>query len=301
MIMAAMPSFQRADSVITSRTNRHVADLVRLRLHRHRERTGAFLIEGYRELARALTAGNGVRVELTALYYCPALWQGRNEPAILARARAGGARLIELAEGPFRRISHRDRPDGLIGVGKIFPAPLDRLPEPAGAALVLVVVGIEKPGNLGAMLRTACAAGVTGVIICDPATDPFSPGVVRASLGHLFSVPIAIAGTDATLAWLGERGIVVVAGTPDATVASWSADLTGPSAIAIGSEQRGLSRTWLDAATTRVRIPMAAGPGPESPDRSAQGPDSLNAAIAAGVLLFEAVRQREVTGVRGAG
>jgi TrmH family RNA methyltransferase len=313
MIMTAHPSIPRADPVITSRTNRQVADLVRLRLHRHRERTGSFLIEGYRELARALTATSaGDRIDLLALYYCPSLWQHRNEVAILARARAGGARLIELAEGPFRRISHRDRPDGLVGVGKIFPTPLDRLPDPTGgSALLLVVVGIEKPGNLGAMLRTACAAGVTGVIICDPATDPFSPGVVRASLGHLFSVPIAIADTRTTLRWLAERSIDVMAGTPDATVPSWSANLTGPTAIAIGSEQRGLSRLWLDAATTRVRIPMAADQGPgsadggrgatpfESPDRSANGPDSLNAAIAAGVLLFEAVRQREVTGRTG--
>lgn len=284
MIMNGPVSGMRADPVITSRTNKKVAELVRLRLPRHRARAGAFLIEGYRELSRAQP-----RVDLLALYYCRTLWSGRHEAALLARARAGGTRLVELAEEPFRRISHRDRPDGLIGVGRIFPAPLDGLPAAHSGPLLLVVEGIEKPGNLGAMLRTACAAGVDGVIVCDPATDPYGPGVVRASLGHLFTVPIAITDSGSAQRWLRRRGITVFAGIPDAPDASWDADLTGPAAIAIGSEQRGLSSRWAELAHP-VRIPMSAGP--------AGGPDSLNAAVAAGVLLFEAARQR--TGISAA-
>ena len=283
MIMNGPVSGMRADPVITSRTNKKVAELVRLRLPRHRARAGAFLIEGYRELSRAQP-----RVDLLALYYCRALWSGRHEAALLARARAGGTRLVELAEEPFRRISHRDRPDGLIGVGRIFPAPLDGLPAARSGPLLLVVEGIEKPGNLGAMLRTACAAGVDGVIICDPATDPYGPGVVRASLGHLFTVPVAITDSGSAQRWLRRRGITVFAGIPDAPDASWDADLTGPAAIAIGSEQRGLSSRWAELARP-VRIPMSAG--------TVGGPDSLNAAVAAGVLLFEAARQR--TGISG--
>lgn len=266
-------SVMRAGPVITSRTNKKVAELVRLRLPRQRARTGNFLIEGYRELDRAVAA-----VELSAVYYCPTLWTGRNEAALLARARECGARLVRLAEDPFHRVSHRDRPDGLLGVGRIFPTPLTGLP-PAAEPFLLVVEGIEKPGNLGAMLRTAAAAGVTGVIVCDPVTDPFGPGVVRASLGHLFTVPLAIADAESALAWLRRRRIGVVAGTPAGESASWDADLSGPTALVIGSEQRGLTRRWLDAAR-QVRIPMAG------------GPDSLNAAVAAGVLLFEAARQR---------
>ncbi|NYE74263.1 TrmH family RNA methyltransferase [Microlunatus parietis] len=286
MIMNGPVSGMRADPVITSRTNKKVAELVRLRLPRHRARAGAFLIEGYRELSRAQS-----RVDLLDLYYCRALWSGRHEAALLARARAGGTRLVELAEEPFRRISHRDRPDGLIGVGRIFPAPLNGLPAQHGS-LLLVVQGIEKPGNLGAMLRTACAAGVDGVIICDPATDPYGPGVVRASLGHLFTVPLAITDSGSALRWLQQRGITIFAGIPDAPDASWDADLTGAAAIAIGSEQRGLSSRWAEVAHP-VRIPMSAGP--------AGGPDSLNAAVAAGVLLFEAARQRSGIAAPGSG
>ncbi|WP_217428182.1 TrmH family RNA methyltransferase [Microlunatus speluncae] len=279
MIMTAPLSLQRADPVITSRTNKRVADLVRLRLPRHRQRTGTFLIEGYRELARALP-----EVDLQTVYYCPSLWLHRHEAELLARARRRGAELVELAAAPFHRISYRDRPDGLLAVGRIFGTALDRLPitgpsDPSDP-LLLVVERIEKPGNLGAMLRTACAAGVTGMIICDPATDPFGPGVVRASLGHLFAVPLAITDTDTALAWLDRHRIRIVAGTPAGSVASWDADLTGPTALVIGSEQHGLSDRWVSHAQIRTRIPMVG------------GPDSLNAATAAGVLLFEAARQR---------
>ncbi len=276
MIMTAHPSIQRADPVITSRTNKRVADLVRLRLPRHRQRTGTFLIEGYRELARALP-----EVELQTVYYCPSLWLHRHEAELLARARHRGVELVELAAAPFHRISYRDRPDGLLAVGKIFPTSVTRLPINGPTdPLLLVVERIEKPGNLGAMLRTACAVGVTGMIICDPATDPFGPGVVRASLGHLFAVPLAITDTGTALAWLDEQQIRVVAGTPAGSIASWDADLTGPTALVIGSEQHGLSDRWVDHAQIRARIPMVG------------GPDSLNAATAAGVLLFEAARQR---------
>lgn len=279
MIMNGPLSVARSDPMITSRTNKRVAELVRLRTRRHRDRTGTFLIEGYRELSRAMDV-----VDLATVYYCPSLWIGRNEAGLIRIAGDHGAELIEMSAAPFERISYRDRPDGLLGLGKIFSTSLDRLPVRGSAdPLLLVVESVEKPGNLGAMLRTACAAGVTGVIICDPATDPFGPGVVRASLGHLFVVPLAITDTDTALRWLERHRIRVVAGTPVGSVASWDADLTGPTALVIGSEQRGLSDRWVDRAPVRARIPMVG------------GPDSLNAATAAGVLLFEAARQRSRT------
>jgi len=146
--------------------------------------------------------------------------------------------------------------------------------------LILVVESIEKPGNLGTMLRTADAAGVDGVIVCEPTTDPFNPNVVRASLGCLFLVPLAVSSTSQAIQWLADNGIRTFAATPAATLYYWHADFRGPSAIVIGSEQYGLTETWLREAREQIRIPMGG------------QVDSLNAAMAAGVALFEAVRQR---------
>jgi TrmH family RNA methyltransferase len=260
---------------ITSLQNARVKSLVRLRNRRERDRTGRFLIEGYRELRRALDH----RITVEALYVCEALFLGENEPRLIDDARAMGTETIEVSPEPFRKISYRDRPEGLLAVARQFESGLDRLPE-ASNPLFLVVEAIEKPGNLGTMLRTADAAGATAVIVTDPATDPFNPNVVRASLGCLFTVPLAIASTDATLAWLARHNVGAIATTPDASTLLWDVDLSKPTALVVGSEQYGLSEAWLGEAARTARIPM----GGEA--------DSLNAAMAAGVALFEAVRQR---------
>jgi TrmH family RNA methyltransferase len=167
----------------------------------------------------------------------------------------------------------------LLAVARRFDTGLSRL-RPGSDPLLLVAESIEKPGNLGTMLRTAEAAGADAVVAADPTTDPFNPNVVRASLGTLFRVPLAVAGSEETLAWLRDHGIRSYAATPEGAVPLWEADLTGAVALVVGSEQYGLSEAWMDAADGRVVIPM---PG---------SVDSLNAAMAAGILLFEAVRQR---------
>jgi TrmH family RNA methyltransferase len=262
---------------ISSVTNPRVKQLVKLRNRRVRDETGVFLVEGFRELTRAVNAG----VVVQQVYFCPELFLGKNEEELLAKAAAAGAERVELGSQAFLKVSYRDRPEGLIGVAEQFPATLDGLmlsPEP----LILVVESIEKPGNLGTMLRTADAAGVDAVIVCDPATDPFNPNVVRASLGCLFLVSLAVTITSEALHWLAKRSIRTFAATPAAALSHWQADFRGASAIAIGSEQYGLSETWLQNAGQRIRIPM----GGQA--------DSLNAAMAAGVLLFEAVRQRSL-------
>jgi TrmH family RNA methyltransferase len=132
------------------------------------------------------------------------------------------------------------------------------------------------------MLRTADAAGATAVVVADPTTDPFNPNVVRASLGTLFDVPLAVADTAGAIAALRSAGVTILAASPDAATPHHAVDMTGPTAIAVGSEQYGLSDAWLDAADERILIRM---PG---------SVDSLNAAMAAGILLFEAVRQRDI-------
>lgn len=263
--------------MITSTTNERIKGLVRLRSRRQRDRTDRFLVEGYREITRALDAS----LAIETVFVCPALFLGSNEPQLVERARAAGAEIAEVAEVPFRKASYRERPEGLLAVAPRFDTGLDRI-ELAGTPLVLVAQSIEKPGNLGTMLRTAAAAAASAVIIADPTTDPFNPNVVRASLGHLLTVPLAVAETSETIERLRSHGVTVVVTTPDAADPHYDADLTGPTALVVGSEQYGLSDDWLDAADRRVVIPM---PGPA---------DSLNAATAAAIVLFEALRQRRV-------
>lgn len=260
--------------IITSVHNDRVKALVRLRKRRERDETGTFLIEGYRELHRARMA-----VCLRTVYYCPELWLGTNEHAVLRAAAGGGAELVELGSTAFRRVSMRDRPDGLIGVGVQFRTGLEQLALPA-EPLLMVAEAVETPGNLGTILRTADAAGVAATIVCDPATDPFNPNVVRASTGCLFTRPLVVAPTAATLSWLRRRKVTVIAATPEARQPYWRADLSGARAVVVGNERHGLSDTWLTAAAERVRIPMAG------------TADSLNVAMAAGAILFESVRQR---------
>ena len=264
--------------MITSTANPRVKRLVRLRNRRHRDSEGVFLIEGYRELARAEAAG----VRIDEIYACESLFLGTNEPSLVDRIVASGAALYRLAPEPFRKAAYRDRPEGLLAVAPQFDTGLERIAFRSGA-LLLVVEGIEKPGNLGTMLRTADAAGVSAVIVADPTTDPFNPNVVRASLGCLFTVPVAVSTTEHAIRWLTEHRIRVLATTPAAPDSYWESDYSGALAIVVGSEQYGLGETWLDGRFPTARIPM---------DGSA---DSLNAATAAALVLFEALRRRRRT------
>ncbi len=263
--------------IITSMQNERIKDLVRLRERRHRDRTGRFIIEGFREITRAIDAG----LLIETIYTCPELFLGTNETAMIVRLEAIGTETVELAAEPFRKASYRDRPEGLLAVAPQFPTGLDALP-PGDRRLILVAEAIEKPGNLGTMLRTADAAGVHAVIVADATTDPFNPNVVRASTGTLFTVPLAISSTAETIAWLKSNEVRIFATTPDTDTLFWDADMRGSVAIVVGAEQYGLSEAWLDAADARVRLPMGG------------MADSLNAAMAAGIALFEAVRQRRV-------
>ncbi len=260
---------------ITSLHNERIKALVRLRSRRERDRTGRFLIEGYREVRRAVEAG----VAIDELYTCPELYLGSDEPRVAAAAQEAGTEIVGVTEAPFRKASYRDRPEGLLAVARQFDVGLASL-DPGPDPLLLVAESIEKPGNLGTMLRTGEAAGAAGLIAADPTTDPFNPNVVRASLGTLFRVPLAVSSSGEALGWLRELGIRSVAATPHADTPHYALDLRGPVALVVGSEQYGLSEEWLAGADHRVVIPM---PG---------SVDSLNAAMAAGILLFEAVRQR---------
>jgi TrmH family RNA methyltransferase len=264
---------------ITSLTNPRVKAAVRLRDRREREITGLTIVDGAREILRALDAG--VRVEgaflAEDLLRTPEAHEAadrlRHRPATLA---ASPAVLAKVAFG--------ERSDGIVAIVEPPRLELADLLLPANP-LVVVVEGVEKPGNLGAILRTADAAGADAVIAADARTDPFNPNAIRASLGTIFALPVVAATSLETLAWLADCGIRAVATIVEAETAWTEADLTGPLAIVLGSEAEGLSRAWRDPAGPVIPISI--------PMRGAV--DSLNVSIAAAVILYEAVRQRTVT------
>jgi len=264
---------------ITSLQNPRVKQVVRLRDRRDRDREGLFLIEGYRELSRALA---GLQ-PITEVYTCPEFYLGSNEPRLLEQlAERCGAAIQPVSSQVFRKISYRDRPDGLLALAPRPQWGLDQLGSIEGsvAPLFLVAQSIEKPGNLGTLLRTADAAGVTGVVVVDRCTDLFNPNVVRASVGTLFTVPIAEATSAEAILWFQQNGIRLVATTPDSSFDYTATDLSGPLALVMGSEQYGLDDRWLEKTDLQVRIPMAG------------QADSLNVATATAIVLFEALRQR---------
>ena len=184
----------------------------------------------------------------------------------------------------FGKIAYKERPDGLLMVGPHVSIKLADLKLPDNA-LVIVTEAIEKPGNLGTILRSADAAKVAAVIVCDRTTDIHNPNVVRASTGTMFSVPVVEATSDEALAFLKERGFKILAATPHAEKLHFEVDLTGNVAIALGAEQYGLTAKWMDGAELRVRIPMLG------------LADSLNVSAAATILVYEAVRQRIAAGI----
>jgi TrmH family RNA methyltransferase len=270
-----------AELEITSPANPRVKQLVALRRRRAREDSGVTLVEGRAEIELALAAG----VRPRSLYYCPAL-TGPQGSGLGDRARELGADVVRLSRLVFEKASYREGPDGWLAVVPAVDTSLAHL-DPGQRPLVLACAGLEKPGNLGAILRTADAAGVSAVIAADPVTDWGNPNVVRASKGTLFSVPVASATGAEVLSWIAARSLQIVAATPDATTLVTDADLTGPTVIAVGAEQAGLPADWLERADFSVRIPMFG------------RADSLNVATSAAIITYEAVRQRLQAGDLG--
>jgi TrmH family RNA methyltransferase len=261
-------------TLISSPQNPRIKHLVALRDRRQREADGQMLVEGYAELLLALEASQPAE-----LFYCPAIIRHPSQLVLLDQARQAGAELVEVNERVFEKIAYRENPDGWLAVFPLIHRSLSDL-SLGQNPLIVVVEAIEKPGNLGAILRTADAAGVNALISCDPVTDLGNPNVVRASKGAIFSVPVAEAGTAETLAWLHERGICAIAATPQATLSYTDVDMCGPVAIAVGAEKPGLSRAWLEGADLSVLIPMVG------------RVNSLNVSIASALMIFEAIKQR---------
>lgn len=263
---------------LTSSHNPHIKAALRLEKRSERAQRRLTLVEGVREVSRALAVG----VVPVEAFVCPELVDHNLLGGALAQlARLDAERrthLFTVTPEVFAKLAVREESGGVVLVIPFLDARLDHLPLRA-KPFFAVIDRPEKPGNLGAILRTADAAGVDGVIVCG-GVDLHNPNVVRASLGALFTVPVAEASATEAIDWLKARRIRLVATTPDASTRYTAIDLTGPVAIVMGSEAEGLSPQWLAAADERVMIPMAG------------YIDSLNLATATALLLYEVVRQR---------
>jgi TrmH family RNA methyltransferase len=262
-------------TIITSLQNPRVKAIVALRDRRKREQAGVMLVEGYEELSLALAGG----AKPLELYICPAIFRDPAQRSLIELAQHGGAEVTEVDERVFAKIAYRENPDGWLATFTAQRRTLDSL-ELGQNPFLIVCEGVEKPGNLGAILRTADAAGVDALISCDPHTDWANPNVIRASKGALFTVQTAEAQGAATLGWLHQHHIAIIAATPAAEALHYETDLRGPVAIAVGTEKQGLSETWLKAADHAVKIPMMG------------QVNSLNVATATALLIYEVVRQR---------
>lgn len=251
---------------ITSSANPRVKALVRLQQRASERRaTGRFCVETPRALARALAAGLVLRE----------LWLGPDH----GLERLPPAHHHTVPASVLAKIAYRQHPSGFVAVFEAPARTLADLPAPA-APLYVVCSGLEKPGNLGAILRSADGAGADAVLLDRDAVDLFSPQTIRASTGAVFTLPVAGAPADALVPWLRGRGVQIVAATPDADRRYTDVDLTGPTALVMGAEAEGLDGGWRGAADARVRIPMAG------------VADSLNVSVAAALLVYEARRQR---------
>ena len=252
---------------IASPTNERIKWLVRLRERRHRDDEGVFVVEGERLYRRALEADLRPRVSFVS---------------VDSSVDTVGETLT-VAPTALDKASYRKRADDVIGVFPQLDTRLEHL-ELSENPLILVAEGVEKPGNLGAMLRTAGAAGADALIAVGRAPDPHNPNAVRASTGALFTTALSVSGWDELEPWLEERDVEVLCSTPTTAEPIWDVDLTRAIAMVVGAEDAGVSERAMAVADRAVHIPQTTGTV-----------DSLNVSVAAGVLLFEARRQRSGT------
>jgi TrmH family RNA methyltransferase len=263
-------------SGIDSPRNPRLRAAAGLRERRDRQATGLTLVDGGRECRRAIDAG----VVVETAFVCTPLLASEDARTAVARLRDRRADLVEVSERAFERLAFGERNDGIVLVVRQPATDLARLLIASPEPLLLVTEEVEKPGNLGAILRTADAAGCEAVIAIG-GTDLFNPNVIRASIGTVFSVRIASAPAAEVLDWLRRQAIRPIAARVDAADLYTAADLCGSVAIVLGSESEGLSAAWEDPSIAAVRLPM-------------RGiADSLNVSVAAAILAFEARRQRD--------
>lgn len=271
-----MPALPFPRTIITSSANPRVKNIIKLRKATYRKAGHTFIIEGYRELALARKAG----VRFKEIYFCPELFSKGDETKLLSPTQTLKADLFEVSARVYDKIAFGNRREGLIALAEEPKRSLADIPLKTNP-LLAVLERIEKPGNIGAIIRTADGAGADAVVIADASSDIYNPHTVRASIGALFSVYVINARTAEVISWLKAHKIQIVCGCVQAKSTYTTVDFSKPSAIVLGSEEKGLSPIWKESADYQVAIPMAG------------EVDSLNVSTAAGILLFEAVRQRK--------
>ena len=273
-------------SFITSSQNPRVKDAVRLRDRCHRGKQGRILIDGVRELHRAIGAG----VELREVFVCEPLCRGDDAKRLLAALSQSGGEVLHVSEAVFEKLAFGRRTEGVLGVGKTPHPTLDQVSQRLGQdssstatpaiPLVAVLEGVEKPGNLGAVIRSAAAAGVSAVIVADGRTDLYNPNAIRASLGAIFTMNVCEAASGDVRKWLRRNCFNILAARVDGAVPYTEVDYRGPTAIVLGSEAAGLSPAWTGDEVAAIHLPMLG------------AADSLNVSATAAVLFYEALRQR---------
>ena len=234
-----------------------------------RREHGLFVVEGRREIERCINSG----YQVDTLFWCSEIF-GMEEPQV------DGARLFQVTADIYNKVAYRGGTEGVIAEVNVRQLTLKDL-KLQKRALVVVMESVEKPGNVGAILRTADAANADAVIVCDPLTDLYNPNLIRASVGAFFSVPCVACTSEECIKWLKENGVQILTAQLQDSCFYYESDMVRSTAIVVGTEATGLTDQWRQAADAHIRIPML-GIG-----------DSLNVSVSAAILMFEAVRQRQ--------
>ncbi len=247
-----------------------------------RRRTGLFVVEGQREIGHCMEAG----LEIDSLFCCPQLLQDgglelntQNSKLKTQHSKLKTVPSYEVTPAVYEKMAYRGSTEGMLAVVRSRPATLDGLTL-SEHPLIVVLERVEKPGNLGAVLRSADAAQADAVIVCDPLTDLYNPNLIRSSIGAIFSVPCVVCTSEACISFLKAHGIRILTAQLQDSHLYYDTDMCQGTAIVMGTESTGLTDTWRQAADAHIRIPMLG------------RLDSLNVSVSAAILLFEAVRQR---------
>jgi RNA methyltransferase, TrmH family len=252
---------------IISTANSRIKEIIKLQSSRERRKIGQIIIEGSREIELALKAN----FNILEIYYCPDIYQ-ESLPETTAE-------LIEVSQAVFAKITYKENPEGILAIAEPKFLKLTDI-KTAKNPLIIILENVEKPGNLGAILRTAYAAKIDAVIVNEPQTDIYNPNVIRASMGHIFTVPTIVANTEETIAWLKNNDIKTYATAVTAQKNYTEINYNQGAAIVMGTENSGLSKEWLISANEQIIIPMQA------------GMDSLNVSVSTAIIIYETLRQR---------
>lgn len=260
--------------VITSTQNPYIKDLVQLKeKSRVRKKTATFLIEGFREINLAIQGG----YQLNTILFDPTIFDENKLENFSATIE-----IIEISNEVYKKLALRESTEGILAIAKSKKLDLSELELSTENPLILVAEAPEKPGNIGALLRTADAAGIDAILIANPKTDLYNPNIIRSSVGCIFTTNIATGSTDEIIAYLKQNNCAIYGASLTASVEYQTIDFTKPSAIIVGTEATGLSNSWLESTTKNIIIPM----------RGAI--DSMNVSVSAAIIIFEAVRQRQL-------